>query len=348
VSTGVFQHWGTTDCRSVRRHRQCGRRHEWRGVRAALSPPITSRRESRRGAFTQCRPRPETASSPEMQRAAATWDPGISPAFGRGGSVWAFMAYDSQLGLLYAGTGNPAPYKPSDRSPSGGHYDDLYTDCIIALHADTGKMAWYFQTTPGDAWDYDASAPLVLADLRIGGRERKVLMQGQQERVLLRVGPHLGAPISAKPFVRTLNWSTGLDHNFRPIVSANADYERGPKMIVPSNYGAHEWTPMAFSPLTGAGLHSGNRPAHHLRRPSRAIQAPRCTRSMAPIRSWAPRPSTRVGIRPSTGVFSGSCRIFPTAIARRPGRGREAVSKRGIRLRSALSGNGRRPRTTSF
>ena len=193
----------------------------------------------------------DTGSSPEMQHAAATWDPGISPAFGRGGNVWAFMAYDSQLGLLYAGTGNPAPYKPSDRSPSGGHYDDLYTDCIIALHADSGKMAWYFQTTPGDAWDYDAAAPLVLADLRIGGRERKVLMQANKNGYFYVLDRTSGTPISAKPFVQNLNWSTGLDSHFRPIVSSNADYVSGPKMILPSNYGAHEWTPMAFSPLTG-------------------------------------------------------------------------------------------------
>jgi len=192
----------------------------------------------------------EHAPSPDMKAAAATWDPAMSPKIQRGGTVWNGTAYDPELGLVYFGTGNPAPYQPYDRNPSGKAFDNLYADCIVALDAQTGRLAWYFQTTPADNWDFDATAKLVLADLTIDGRNRKTLMQANKNGYFYVLDRQTGTPISARAF-STINWSSGLDTKFRPIVTKDADYVAGPKPIYPTTFGAHEWMPMSFSPKTG-------------------------------------------------------------------------------------------------
>jgi quinohemoprotein ethanol dehydrogenase len=187
---------------------------------------------------------------PEMKAAAATWDSAISPDIRRGGTVWNGMAYDPELKLVYFGTGNPSPYQPYDRNPSGGRFDALYSDCIVALDAGTGKLAWYFQTTPDDSWDFDATATLILADLPIDGKPRKVVLQANKNGYFYVLDRKSGQPLSAKPF-STINWSDGLDGKFRPIVSKQADYVGGPKMIYPTTFGAHAWMPMSYNPKTG-------------------------------------------------------------------------------------------------
>ncbi len=85
------------------------------------------------------------------------------------------MNYDPELDLLYVGTGNASPLAPWVRSPGGG--DNLFLASILAIKPGTGKLAWHFQTTPGEMWDYTATQNMILADLTIDGRPRKVLMQ---------------------------------------------------------------------------------------------------------------------------------------------------------------------------
>ncbi|HEX4240221.1 MAG TPA: PQQ-dependent dehydrogenase, methanol/ethanol family [Steroidobacteraceae bacterium] len=189
--------------------------------------------------------------TPEMQRAAATWDPSRDSSFGGGGTVWDELAYDPDLDLVYFGTGNAAPYN-ARRDWSGGHSGDrLYAASIVALRAATGSMAWYYQTTPGDIWDYDATASLVLATLQISGHPRRVLMQANKNGYFYVLDRRTGQPISATPYAY-MNWSTGMDGAFRPIVDrAHADYDAGPKIVYPSAVGAHSWTPMSYSPASG-------------------------------------------------------------------------------------------------
>jgi quinohemoprotein ethanol dehydrogenase len=193
----------------------------------------------------------EKHSSPEMVRAATTWDPRRNPEFGGGGTVWDVMAYDPQLDLLYFGTGNAGPYNaPRDWSGSTSG-DRLYAATIIALHAKSGRMAWHYQTTPGDAWDYDANANLVLATLNIGGAQRRVLMQANKNGYFYVIDRATGEPLSAAPFV-FVNWSSGMDRSFRPIVDrTEGDYNTSPKFVIPSMWGGHNWPPMAFSASTG-------------------------------------------------------------------------------------------------
>ena len=85
------------------------------------------------------------------------------------------MAYDPELDLLYVGTGNGAPWNRDNRSPGGG--DNLFLSSILALNPEDGELVWYYQTTPGDDWDYTATQPIMLLDLEIGGRGRQVLVQ---------------------------------------------------------------------------------------------------------------------------------------------------------------------------
>lgn len=183
--------------------------------------------------------------------AARTWDPTRDPKFGGGGAVWGQMAYDPELDLVYFGTGNAAPYN-APRDWSGRPASDrLYAASIVAVRASTGKMAWYYQTTPGDVWDFDAAANLVLASLRISGVERQVLMQANKNGFFYLIDRRTGRPISAAPFAY-MNWASGMDANFRPIVDrAAADYNAAPKIVFPSVLGAHSWPPMSYNPQTG-------------------------------------------------------------------------------------------------
>jgi quinohemoprotein ethanol dehydrogenase len=93
--------------------------------------------------------------NPELAAAAKTWDAARDPSFKLGGTAWDGFAYDPELKLVYFGTANAAPYDLRQLGPA--RLDSLYTASIIALHADTGRLAWYYQTTPRNSWDFDAT-----------------------------------------------------------------------------------------------------------------------------------------------------------------------------------------------
>src|ERR1017187_10615870 len=97
---------------------------------------------------------------------------------GGGATVWDSMVYDPELNLLYFGTGNGTFFDQSRRSPAGG--DNLYIASILAINPDTGRLVWHYQEVPGDQWDFDAVQPFILTDLKIGGKNRKVLMQASK------------------------------------------------------------------------------------------------------------------------------------------------------------------------
>ena len=110
-----------------------------------------------------------------MAKAAKTWDPaGKWWVNGGGGTPWDSITYDPDLNLIYIGTGNGAPWNRNLRSPAGG--DNLYLASLVALNADTGKYVWHYQETPGDNWDYTSTQPMILADINIDGKPRKVIL----------------------------------------------------------------------------------------------------------------------------------------------------------------------------
>jgi alcohol dehydrogenase (cytochrome c)/quinohemoprotein ethanol dehydrogenase len=185
---------------------------------------------------------------PALEKAATTWN-GEWWKYGGGGTVWDSMAYDPKLDLLYIGVGNGSPWNHQIRSAGKG--DNLFLSSIVALRPDTGKYVWHFQTTPGESWDYTATQPIILADLKIGGTLRKVLMQAPKNGFFYVLDRTNGEFISASNYVN-VNWALGLDPKTgRPIDVPEARYTREPAMVTPSAIGGHNWYPMSYSPLTG-------------------------------------------------------------------------------------------------
>ena len=189
------------------------------------------------------------AENEAMARAAKTWDPaGKYWEAGGGGTVWDTMAYDPDLNLMYIGTGNGSPWAQSKRSPKGG--DNLYLSSIVALDPDTGAYKWHYQETPGDNWDYTATQPMILADLAIQGKKRKVILHAPKNGFFFVIDRTNGQFISAKNFV-DVNWATGYDAKGRPIEVAAARQNDKPGESMPGPFGAHNWHPMSFNPGTG-------------------------------------------------------------------------------------------------
>jgi quinohemoprotein ethanol dehydrogenase len=185
---------------------------------------------------------------PELAMAAKTWT-GEWWKMGGGGTVWDAMAYDTDADLLYIGVGNGGPWDRNLRSPQGG--DNLFLASVLAVKPDTGKLVWYFQETPGDDWDFTSTQPMVLADLTIEGRKRKVLMHAPKNGFFYVLDRITGEFISGGQYAKRVTWATGLDKKGRPIEAKGARYDVNPVLIAPGNGGAHNWEAMAFSPLTG-------------------------------------------------------------------------------------------------
>ena len=186
---------------------------------------------------------------PSMAKAAKTWDPAVKWwEAGGGGTMWDTMAFDPDLNLMYVGTGNGSPWARSTRSPAGG--DNLYLSSLVALNPDTGKYVWHYQETPGDNWDFTATQPMILADLKIDGAARKVILHAPKNGFFFVIDRTNGKFISAQNFVE-VNRATGYDKSGRPIESNIARTADRPREIIPSAFGARNWHPMSFNPATG-------------------------------------------------------------------------------------------------
>src|SRR5215469_13286942 len=193
---------------------------------------------------------PENAA---MAAALKTWPDRNSKVpwwkMGGGGGPWDSMAYDPELDLLYVGTGNGDPWNRSVRSPNGG--DNLYLSSILALRPETGELVWYYQTTPGDSWDFDATSHMILADLAIDGSQRKVLIQAPKNGFFYVLDRKSGKLISAKPY-SVVTWAKGVDPTTgRPVENSAALYADRMAIVMPPETGGHNWQPMAFDPQTG-------------------------------------------------------------------------------------------------
>jgi quinohemoprotein ethanol dehydrogenase len=187
--------------------------------------------------------------SPILEKAAKTWT-GEWWKFGGGGTVWDSIVYDPELDLLYIGVGNGSPWNQRVRSPRGG--DNLFLSSIVALKPDTGEYVWHYQETPGEMWDYTACQQIILADMPVEGRARKVLFHAPKNGFFYVLDRATGALISAKPYTQ-VTWATGIDmKSGRPIEVPGARYTDKPAgPILPGPLGAHSWQPMSYSPITG-------------------------------------------------------------------------------------------------
>ncbi|HVW69455.1 MAG TPA: PQQ-dependent dehydrogenase, methanol/ethanol family [Steroidobacteraceae bacterium] len=186
---------------------------------------------------------------PHLEAAVKTWPARYDWSMGGGGTAWDGLAYDAEHDLVYIGTANASPYH-GEHDPAG-QGDELYVASIIAIHGDTGRMAWYYQEIPGEGWDYDTTNKLILTDLEVDGKPRKVIVQASKNGYLYVLDRVSGEFLSGKPFA-SVNWATGLDpKTHRPIVNPAADWGRAPALIYPAAVGAHGWQPMSLSAKTG-------------------------------------------------------------------------------------------------
>jgi quinohemoprotein ethanol dehydrogenase len=184
-----------------------------------------------------------------LDRALPTWKGDNWWKYGGGGTVWDSIVYDPELNLLYVGTGNGSSWNRHLRSPGGG--DNLYLASILAINPDNGELVWHYQTTPGDTWDYTAVQPMMLADLQIGGRLRKVIMQAPKNGFFYVIDRATGELLSAEKYVE-VNWASHVDMKTgRPVEIPGADYKDKGAYIRPGPLGGHNWQAMSFSPKTG-------------------------------------------------------------------------------------------------
>ena len=171
-----------------------------------------------------------------------TWGKDV-PALA-GGSTWLHGSYDADTDTLFWPTGNPWP-DSDDRTRPG---DNLYTNCILAMDPHTGKVKWYFQFTPHDTADRDAVEPPVLVNTTFHGQPRKLLLHADRNGFFYIFDRTDGKLLQVTPFLKRINWATGIDANGRPILAKISGNISTKQRKCPDN-GAN-WTSTTFSPVT--------------------------------------------------------------------------------------------------
>jgi len=176
---------------------------------------------------------------------AETW---TGPAIEHGcGTTWLTGTYDPESHLLYWPTGNPCPDYNGDERKG----DNLYTSSVVALEPETGKLKWFYQFTPHDLHDWDATQTPVLVDAPFNGQMRKLLLQGNRNGFFYVLDRLTGKVLVARPFVKKLNWASGIGADGRPqLLPGNEPTEKG-AMVCPSVAGAANWPSNAYNPATG-------------------------------------------------------------------------------------------------
>lgn len=164
-----------------------------------------------------------------------TWPKGTIYQHG-GGTTWMPGTYDPELNTIYWGTSNPSP----DFDASVREGDNLYTNCVLALDPDTGKLKWHFQFTPHDVNDYDATETPVIVNRIFNGKPRKLLIQANRNGFLYVLDRENGQFLRATQFAQTQNWAKGIDANGRPIRTDLMPSAEGTRMC-PSYAGGTNW-----------------------------------------------------------------------------------------------------------
>src|SRR5690606_11669935 len=163
-----------------------------------------------------------------------------------GGNVWGWISYDPELDLLYHGTGNAGVWNSALRPG-----DNLWTAAIFARDPDDGRVRWAYQFTPHDEHDYDAIMENILVDMEYRGEFRRLLLRPERNGFFYVMDRETGEVLSAEPW-GPLNWATGFDDEFKPIVNEDkATGDRLARNVCPAAPGMKDWQPSSYSPRTG-------------------------------------------------------------------------------------------------
>lgn len=177
------------------------------------------------------------------EKGSETW-PGDSWKTG-GGPTWITGSFDPQLNLVYWPVGNPSPN--FDEDVRNG--DNLYTNSVVALDADNGTLRWYFQFTPHDAFDWDATEPLILFDGKIAGKAQPLLAQADRNGFYYVLNRETGTLYSARAFGK-VTWADGMDNQGRPVISQKSYPTTQGTSLLPGVGGASNWESPSYSPMT--------------------------------------------------------------------------------------------------
>jgi alcohol dehydrogenase (cytochrome c) len=176
-----------------------------------------------------------------------TWS-NLDAASHGGGNVWIPGSYDPETHLYITGTGNPSP---AYTGQSRGEGVNLYTCAMVAVNVDTGKMAWYYQTSPHDTHDWDSAQTPVMVDADFNGKPRKLLLTASRNGYYFTLDRVTGEHLVTSKFSDTVNWAKSINANGQPVRDPAKDYDIGGALVSPNNGGATNWPPPSFSPDTG-------------------------------------------------------------------------------------------------
>ena len=162
-----------------------------------------------------------------------------------GGTTWMPGTFDAELNTIFWGTGNPSPDFDGSVRPG----DDLYTSCLLALDADTGKLKWYFQYSPHNLYDYDAVQTPVLVDTKFKGKPRKLVVTANRNGFLYILDRTNGKYLFSKQFIQGQNWAKKIDPQGRPVSKNLVPNEMG-VTVCPSVDGGTNWYAPSYDPAT--------------------------------------------------------------------------------------------------
>jgi alcohol dehydrogenase (cytochrome c) len=165
-----------------------------------------------------------------------------------GGQVWVPGVYDPETHLYITGTGNPSP---AYTSASRGEGDNLYTCSIVAINVDTGKLTWYYQTSPHDTHDWDSAQTPILVDAEFNGRMRKLVLHASRNGYYFTLDRVTGERLVSTRYSETANWAKEINKQGQPVRDPAKDFHVGGSLVSPANSGVTNWPPPSFSPDTG-------------------------------------------------------------------------------------------------
>ena len=197
-------------------------------------------------------PAPGEAGSETWKGPNNAWQTG-------GAAVWVTGTYDPATNQTLWGTGNPVPMFDPTYRPG----DNLYTDSLLSLDPDTGRMNWYFQYTPGDQWDFDEAGTHILIDSEVAGQPRKLITHSARNGFVYTMDRNNGQIVGVKPYMDNINWTRGID----PKTGKPLDYDPAKdiqtysgvaihsgsdpvKKVCPTILGGNNYWPSSYSPRT--------------------------------------------------------------------------------------------------